>query len=268
MKEDNIELRVHRGVSLLSMAIVLVIVLIATPVGLSNYSQFMEKQTWSVTATHLDTVSQSARRYIKDNYNTLLTQVKNGTTVTLTGQNLLDKGYLPAGFSLTNNNAQTYLMTVARNPNQTDKLVAFVLTTGGDQLPYEAQRYISQNVNGLGGYVYPANVAVGANGGWQVNLATFGFSAQAGHLVSYLTSDVLGTDAEESDRLYRYSVNGRPDLNAMHTSIDMGANNINNVGTLNGNASSYQVCRHKDPLVPFLETFVVSQHKYHIIEKG
>lgn len=234
MKDDNVEPRVHRGISLLSMAIVLAIVLIATPIGLSNYSKFMEKQTWSVTATHLDTVSQSARLYIKDNYNTLLTQVKSGSTVTLSGQNLLDKGYLPNGFSVANNDAQTYILTVARNPSQTDKLVAFVLTTGGDQLTYEAQRYISQNVNGLGGYVYPANVAVGANGGWQVNLTTFGLTAQTGHLVSYLSSDVLGTDAEESDRLYRYSVNGRPDLNAMHTSIDMGANNLNNVGVLNG----------------------------------
>ncbi|WP_413172891.1 shufflon system plasmid conjugative transfer pilus tip adhesin PilV, partial [Escherichia coli] len=45
-------------------------------------------------------------------------------------------------------------------------------------------------------------------------------------------------DLQESDRLYRYSITNRPDLNRMHTAIDMNSNNLNNVGTLNGNAAA------------------------------
>ncbi|CAI2793380.1 Tfp pilus assembly protein PilE [Serratia grimesii] len=232
--------RINRGLSLISMAIVLGIVLIAAPIGLERYSNYIEEQTWVVTATHLSTVSQGARRYVKDNYDTLLNQVKGGSNVTVTGQILRDKGYLPAGFSLTNNNTQTYILAVTRNPAQTDKLVAFVLTAGGQDIAFKGQRYIAQNTSGLGGYIYPANIANGAGGGWQVNLSSLGLSGQSGHLAAYLTSDVLVGGAEESDRLYRFQVNGRPDLNKMHTAIDMGANDLNNSNNINAQTGNYQ----------------------------
>lgn len=232
--------RINRGVSLISMAIVLGIVLIAAPIGLERYSNYIEEQTWVVTATHLSTVSQGARRYVKDNYDALLNQVKGGGNVTVTGQTLRDKGYLPAGFSLTNNNAQTYILAVTRNPTQTDKLVAFVLTSGGQDIAFKGQRYIAQNTSGLGGYIYPANIANGAGGGWQVNLSSLGLSGQSGHLAAYLTSDVLAGGAEESDRLYRFQVNGRPDLNKMHTAIDMGANDLNNANVVDANTGNFK----------------------------
>lgn len=221
------------------MAIVLGIVLIAAPIGLERYSNYVEEQTWVITATHLSTVSQGARRYVKDNYDTLLNQVKGGGNVTVTGQILRDKGYLPTGFSLTNNNTQNYILAVTRNPAQTDKLVAFVLTAGGQDIAFKGQRYIAQNTSGLGGYIYPANIANGAGGGWEVNLASMGLSGQSGHLAVYLTSEVLAGGAEESDRLYRFQVNGRPDLNKMHTAIDMGTNDLNNGNNINAKTGNF-----------------------------
>lgn len=225
MTQKTARPRINRGISLLSMAIVLMIVLTAAPIGVQRYASFLDEKEWAVMATHLSTVSQGATQYIRDNYNTLLTQVKE-ENVTVTGQTLLDKGYLPMGFALTNNRAQNYIVTITRHPTQTEKLVAFVLTTEGQTLPFKAQRYIAQNTSGLGGYIYPDNVANGASGGWQVSLTSMGLSGQEGHLVTYLTSDVLAGGAEESDRLYRFAVSGRPDLNRMHTSIDMNGNDI------------------------------------------
>lgn len=239
MKKKNARPRINRGVSLFSMALVLGIVLIATPVGMERYANYLDEQNWTTTATHLGTVNQGARKYIQDNYDALLNQVKGGGNVTVTGQTLRDKGYLPAGFALTNSNAQNYVVAVTRNPTQTDKLVAFVLTAGGQELSFKAQRYIAQNTSGLGGYLYPANVANGASGGWQVNLTSMGLSGQTGHLVTYLTSDALAGGAEESDRLYRFAVNGRPDLNRMHISIDMNGNNLNNAKELNAETGTF-----------------------------
>ncbi|MFV8808615.1 shufflon system plasmid conjugative transfer pilus tip adhesin PilV, partial [Yersinia enterocolitica] len=115
--------RVNRGFSFLQLAIVLGIVMLAAPLGMERYSNYLEEQSWMVTAEHLSNVSQGARRYIKDNYNTLQSQVKNGTPITITGQTLRDQGYLPNGFALTNNTSQTYVLAVARNPTQTDKMV-------------------------------------------------------------------------------------------------------------------------------------------------
>jgi hypothetical protein len=240
MKDKRIKTQINRGNALIQLGIAMAVVLIATPVGLSRYTNYLDEQTWGVTASHLTTVSQGSRRYIGDNYDALLNQVKGGATVTIIGQTLRDKGYLPPGFSLKNNDGQNYVLSIARNPQQTDKMVAFVLTTGGTQMAFKEQRYVSQNVTGLGGYIEPANVANGAGGGWQVNLSNFGLSAQAGHLAAYLSSEVLGTSAEESDRLYRFQVNGRPDLNKMHTSIDMGGNDLNAANTVNATNGKFQ----------------------------
>ncbi|HDO7154532.1 TPA: shufflon system plasmid conjugative transfer pilus tip adhesin PilV [Klebsiella pneumoniae] len=239
MTKKNAKPHINRGISLLSMSIVLAIVLLAAPIGMQRYASFLEEQGWTVTATHLSTVNQAARKYVKDNYDTLLNQVKGGGNVTITGQTLRDKGYLPAGFALTNNSTQNYILAVTRNPTQTDKLVAFVLTAGGQEMTFKAQRYIAQSTTGLGGYIYPANIANGAGGGWQINLSSMGLSGQTGHLVTYLTSDVLAGGAEESDRLYRFAVNGRPDLNRMHTGIDMNNNDLNNAKAVNGETGNF-----------------------------
>ncbi|UJT80919.1 shufflon system plasmid conjugative transfer pilus tip adhesin PilV (plasmid) [Edwardsiella piscicida] len=239
MKKKIANARINRGMTLLSMGIVLTLVLIAAPIGLQRYSTFLEEQGWAVTATHLSTVNQAARQYIKDNYGTLLNQVKGGSNVTVTGQTLRDKGYLPPGFSLSNNSSQNYILAITRNPKQANKLVAFVLTAGGQDMPFKAQRYIAQNTTGLGGYIYPMNIANGASGGWQINLSSMGLSGQQGHLVTFLTSDVLAGGAEESDRLYRYAVNGRPDLNRMHTAIDMNKNNIDNAGNISADSGAF-----------------------------
>lgn len=238
MTVDTVKPPINRGLSLVSLAFVLAIVLIAAPIGMQKYADYTDQRAWNVTAEHLSMVSQGSRRYIKDNYTTLLNQVKNGKSVSISGQTLRDKGYLPLGFSLTNNNNQTYTLSVARNPAKKDSMVAFVITIDGHEISFKGLRFISQGITGLGGYIYPTNIANGAGGSWQVNLADFGLKGQSGHIVSYLSSEVLGTDAEESDRLYRFKVNGRPDLNRMHTSIDLNNNDINNgrnINAQNGN---------------------------------
>ncbi len=49
----------------------------------------------------------------------------------------------------------------------------------------------------------------------------------------------LVVQQEDIDRLYRFEVNGRPDLNKMHTAIDMGSNNLNNVGAVNAQTGNF-----------------------------
>ncbi|MBC8950070.1 shufflon system plasmid conjugative transfer pilus tip adhesin PilV [Xenorhabdus sp. TS4] len=230
---------INRGFSLVSLAFVLAIVLIAAPIGMQKYADYTDQRAWNGTAEHINIVSQGSRRYIRDNYNTLLNQVKNGKSVDISSQTLLEKGYLPAGFSLTNNNNQTYVLSIAKNSKKNDIMVAFVITTGGHEIPFKGLRFISQGITGLGGYIYPANIANGAGGGWQVNLSNLGLKGQSGHIVSYLSSEILGTDAEESDRLYRFKVNGRPDLNRMHTSIDLNNNDIDNGGEINAQKGNF-----------------------------
>lgn len=223
---------IHRGNMLLQLGIVMAIILFIAPGAMDRYAGIQQEKVWTGTASHLSFVAQTGKRYVRDNRDKLLTQVAGGPVI-ITGATLRSQGYLPAGFSLTNDSGQTYQLAVARDPGQASQLVAFVLTTGGSEIPYKGLRQIATDTEGMGGYVWPANIAVGADGGWQAKLSDYGLSGQQGRLAAFLSADALGTDADESDRLYRYQVNGRPDLNRMHTAIDMNGNNLNNGNTVN-----------------------------------
>lgn len=229
---------VHRGNMLLQLGIVMAIVLFIAPDAMDRYAGQQQEKIWTGIASHLSFVAQAGKRYIRDNRDTLLTQVAGGPVV-ITGATLRSQGYLPAGFSLTNDSGQSYQLAVAKDPGQAGQLVAFVLTTDGSEVPFKGLRQIAAETDGMGGYVWPANTAVGADGGWQAKLGDYGLSGQQGHLASFLSADALGTDADESDRLYRYEVTGRPDLNRMHTAIDMNGNNINNGGTVNATSGVF-----------------------------
>lgn len=230
---------VNRGMLTIEILVALVVIMLAVIYGYPRYTNYMQEMEWGVEASNMTAVGSAAKSYIRDNRDALVSQVSGGTPVTVTGADLQQAGYLPTGFSLRNTAAQTYLVGITRDPQFNQKLVAFVLTTGGQEIAYKGLRYISQKVNGSGGYVWPDNVATGAFAGWELNLNSYGLSAAKGRLATWLSSDVLGTDLQESDRLYRYQVSGRPDLNRMHTAIDMGANDLNNVNTLNAKAGNF-----------------------------
>jgi hypothetical protein len=229
---------VHRGNMLLQAGIALAIVLYLAPGAIDGYANWQQQKVWTGTASHLSFVAQAAKRYVRDNRDTLLTKVASGPVI-VTGAALQTAGYLPAGFSLTNDSGQTYQLAVAKDPAQAGQLVAFVLTTGGIDIPYKGLRQIASDTEGMGGYVWPANTATGADGGWQAKLGDYGLSGQQGRLAVFLSADALGTDNDGSDRLYRYQVNGKPDLNRMHTAIDMNGNNINSGGGVNAATGAF-----------------------------
>ena len=220
------------------MEVMLYVILVA--MLMAAYMPLEKKSTdtlrWNTTADQLRTVSDASTRYIQDNEETLLQSVTAGHPQTVSAKTLQDSGYIPAGFGLTNLSDQEWGLAVALNPVQSGKLVAFVLSSGGEAIPFDGMRTVTASAGGMAGYIRTSNVATGAYGNWEVNLGDYGLSATPGHLAMYLTSDVLGTSNEASDRLYRYTVSNRPDLNTMHTAIDMGANNLNNTGTVNTKA--------------------------------
>ncbi|WP_049034264.1 shufflon system plasmid conjugative transfer pilus tip adhesin PilV [Klebsiella aerogenes] len=223
--------KIHRGsLSLIESVVVIMLLLILMTMAAVHWKNSTNNLAWNATAAQLNTVSQAATSYIHDNYSTLSKNVTAGKPVLISGQTLRDDGYLPPGFSLTNNANQTWELAVAVNPAFTSKMVAFVLSLNGTEIPFDGLRTISAYAGGMAGYVYSTNVAEGAYGGWKVTLTDYGLNGTTGHLAYYLSSDALGSSSDAGDRLYRYSVDGHPDLNQMKTAIDMNSNNLNNAG--------------------------------------
>ncbi|HFN4101864.1 TPA: shufflon system plasmid conjugative transfer pilus tip adhesin PilV [Enterobacter hormaechei] len=223
-----------RGWAILSTGASLIILLVVSVWGFTLISDWMQKRTWLNTASQVSRFTQAVKSYTGRYYDTLLSSATTTTPVTVTPAMLKNTGFLDQGFSETTVDGQAYLAAVVRNATNTDQLQALVYTQNGAALPFLALRQISMDItSGMGGYIWTSGTATGAMGSWTIPLSQFGISTTQGHIAALLTTDELGAARGENDRLYRFSVTGKPDLNTMHTSIDMGGNNLNNAGTIN-----------------------------------
>lgn len=225
--------KIHAGVTLPEITFVLIIILGMLIVWGFYKKQSLNELEYNHTAIHMKAVSSAATAWIHDNYTDLARTVKVGKPGRVTPEALRDAGYLVPGFSLTNNADQTYKILIAVNPKFSSRLVGFVMTENGTEIPFDGLRTIAAKAGGMAGYVHERNIAQGAFGGWEVKLTDYGLSSTPGHLVTFIPSDKLGGGAGAGDRLYRYSVDGHPALNQMKTALDMDANNISNAATVN-----------------------------------
>lgn len=228
--------KIDRGYMALEALGVLLIIMFASIFAAEKVNEYLQEKEWGVMAMHATTFNAAAKIYIADNTDFLLAN----TPIKITPSLLISKGYLQNGFSKENSFGQTYVTGVVKNGKLKNKLQALTCTVNGMAIPYRGLRSISTQILGMGGYVNENNVATGAYGGWTSNTHDFGVSCTKGHIAIALSSEVLGTAMQESDRLYRYQVNGRPDLNKMHTSIDMGSNDLNSANIIDAETGNFK----------------------------
>lgn len=223
----------------MSTGIGLLILLAVAVWSMGYYNDYIQQRGWQVTASQLTRFRTSVKTYVGRYYDTLLAAAGTTAPVIITPQMLKNTGLIEPGFSNTTADGQQISAAVTRNATNTDQLQALVITQGGESLPYAALRQISVDIDSLGAYVWKSTNVTGAMESWSVPLASFGVSTSSGHVGALIPSDELGVAREESDRLYRFSVTGKPDLNRMHTSIDMGSNNLNNTNTVNAQTGNF-----------------------------
>ena len=223
-----------RGWAILSTGAALIILLMVSVWGYSLINDWMQKRTWMNTSAQVSRFTQAVKSYTGRYYDTLLSSASTTAPVIVTPVMLKNTGFLEQGFSENTIDGQGYRAALVRNATNTDQLQALVYTQNGSALPFLALRQISMDItSGMGGYIWTSGIATGAMSSWSLPLSQFGVSTTQGHIAVLLTTDELGVARGESDRLYRFSVTGKPDLNTMHTSIDMGGNNLNNTATVN-----------------------------------
>lgn len=147
--------------------------------------------------------------------------------------------HLPAGFSAENPYRQT-VCVMAYYDSSTKRIEAAVTTEGGSAINDAQLGYIVAHAGSGAGAIYASQptVARGAFGSWQVTVTDYtttsaarncsGSPAAAGRLMSLLPFDESGlfgmTGAGEW--LARNAIPGRPDLNRMNTTLDMGDNRV------------------------------------------
>ncbi|CAI9394888.1 MULTISPECIES: shufflon system plasmid conjugative transfer pilus tip adhesin PilV [Enterobacteriaceae] len=224
-----------RGWAMAEFAFVLLVFMVIAGYASGYWQDYIQAKNWRTEAARTGTYAAAARSYIGRNYATLLGASSTTAPTVITTTMLKNTGFLPSGFTETNTRGQKMQTNVIRNAQNPELLQAMVISSGGT--PYELKALVTMAKEirpGFGGYIDDGKTATGALRAWKIPLSAYGASSGNGHIAVLLSTDELTGAMEDSDRLYRFQVNGRPDLNKMHTSIDMGANNINNAGNVNG----------------------------------
>ncbi|HGU4203986.1 TPA: shufflon system plasmid conjugative transfer pilus tip adhesin PilV [Escherichia coli] len=194
---------------------------IATPMIYSEIEDWLNEQLYQSAALHADEYNNAIKNYVADKTSSL-------SSKTITVNELIQQGYLNNGFSRSPF-GQSYITGIRKN-NLSGRLEALTCTTGGQDIKEDGLRRIAGQINGLGGFMLQNNSVTGSFGGWTDLGSNYQITCNKGHIAMRMA----GKDLEESDRLYRYSVPGRPDLNRMHTGIDMNNNSITNINEASG----------------------------------
>ncbi|QBY46419.1 shufflon system plasmid conjugative transfer pilus tip adhesin PilV (plasmid) [Arsenophonus nasoniae] len=222
---------IHRGFVSLEIMGALVVVALAALLGAEKYSDYLDEQEWVVAARHAGQFNEAAKQYIADHRDELLNKP---LPYRITPSLLIKNGYLQQGFAEKNGLGQQYVTGVVKNSAKSQPaLQALTCSVQGNALSEKGMRRIAAQINGMGGYVDEKNIAIGAYGGWTSQPRDFGLDCRYGHIAIALSSEILGSVLQESDRLYRFQVKHKPELNRMNTAIDMGGNNLNNTNAVN-----------------------------------
>jgi len=210
-----------KGFILLEILAGLIVIGIATPMIYSEIEDWLNEQLYQSAALHADEYNNAIKNYVADKTSSL-------SSKTITVNELIQQGYLNNGFSRSPF-GHSYITGIRKN-NLSGRLEALTCTTGGQDIKEDGLRRIAGQINGLGGFMLQNNSVTGAFGGWTDLGSNYQITCNKGHIAMRMA----GKDLEESDRLYRYSVPGRPDLNRMHTGIDMNNNSITNINEASG----------------------------------
>lgn len=229
-----------RGWAQLDFGFVLIILMGFIVWSGNKYQNYVQEKNWQVEAARTDSFAAASRSYVGRNYVTLLSVATTTSPAVITVDMLKNTGFLPASFSATNSQGQQLQTYIVRNSQSTEMLQGMVIANGGTAFPLKALIIMAKNIKtGFGGYTDNGQTITGALRAWNIPLAEYGAASGTGHLAVMLSANDLSTAQEDNDRLYRFQVNGRPDLNTMHTAIDMGSNNINNADAVNAVSGNF-----------------------------
>ena len=189
----------------------------------------------AVTAGQFSILLAGIKKYIRAHSNDLINDIPVGSSTAVSLATLTAEHDLPAGFTTTNPYNQTWVAYATQSASGV--LDGSVISYGGQTLSPKDAVAIALKAGAQGGYIPPndlisglnSGMAVGGGGTWSQSMAGFP-NPGAGHLVGLVAS---ADDVNNNPNyLYRVGVPGHDELNTMDVALNMGGNNINNVGTI------------------------------------
>ena len=228
----------QRGVTLLEVLLSLLLLSAVLTGVVELLNRYTDEVKTSVAAQHLAAIGEAATAYIKDNYGAVAAAATSTVPAVITVPMLTATGYLPAGFSATNNFQQTVCALVLE-PAAND-LAGLVIAQGGQTIDDVTLGGIVSASGASAGGVYTSATTTmrGAMGSWSTPAtdykadctgAVVAQAATVGHPVMALW---FSNGDLASGYLHRDAVPGHPELNTMNTPLIM-----NSVQTANAACS-------------------------------
>ena len=226
----------QRGYMILEALIGLVVLAVLVGGGMAMATRHIDSQNYQIAAEQQQKIADAAAKYLHDNFTSVYAAAGATQPATITPTMLRSTNYLPSGFADANVFGQTFVILARRVAN--NQLESIVLTTGGQPLNEAGTREIAENLGAAGGFVPVSNTGIiqGVRGGWSLALSNYGVNPGAGHTASAL---LLQDGTLANDYLYRNAIAGKPELNRMNTTLNMGGNDLTNAAniTASGTAS-------------------------------
>lgn len=218
-----------RGVAQMSDAVwaigIFLLFLTFIIVPMSNW--FVDQYRATIAGTQARRVQQAVNLYIKENHDTIAATATATTPFIFGVPQLVNAGYLPAGFSAQNAFSATYETRVFEP--DAGKLESMTFLNGGAKISKSLARKVAIAIGSDGGII-DNGIAQGALGSWTMKLSAFGgYNPGEGSVV---IAGFYADGNKISDYLYRKSVPGHPELNTMSTAISMGGNDISDAETI------------------------------------
>lgn len=230
------------GFATLDVLAAMLMLLILLPTLTQYIEDGLESTKQKAIANHLSTVTKAVSKYTKEHRAELLAAATATTSKEVAFNDVRSAGFLPSSFSNKNAWGQTYRIFVLEPEANT--LQAVVLTYGGRTHTAAKPKFASATVPATaaivganGGFIPTGFLAGqsnqelrGAFSGWVLPLAATNIPIPpAGHLGALVFYDEYDI---RQDYLYRFAVPGKPELNEMHTELDMTTSAIRNVGEI------------------------------------
>ncbi|WP_321816641.1 MULTISPECIES: shufflon system plasmid conjugative transfer pilus tip adhesin PilV [unclassified Paraburkholderia] len=215
----------QRGFTMIEMLVALALAAIMIAGFAAMLNDTLDDTRAQQAALYQQQMTQAATQLVRQNYAALAAAATTATPVVIGLKNTpyVLSSWLPDGVGATNPYGQTPCLLVYASPTTAGALQALLVTEGGTEISDAQLGYIAANSGAGGGEIQSNGRALGAYGAWSVaapnpgGQSCSGTKTGKGHLASLVAYN--GSQAQNSDYLYRVAVPGNSQANAMQVPI-------------------------------------------------
>jgi hypothetical protein len=245
LKKNN---RGQSGFLTIDALFALIVIAGAIPVIHNIYVNQQVANLTDIAASQLKELETAVGKYVKANWTTIVATANQTLAYEVDPDELKSQGFLRESFRNESPYAQDYYIGIIGSPS--DQLTAVILGHGGRpglgiltgsnlKLATETIPETAQKLGITGGYIpyqeTPGATATnieGVNGIWNLDLSGIaGLNAVPAGSGSLASVSFYVDGAVNNDYLHRRDI-GIPELNRMHTTLDMDGNDIDNIKSI------------------------------------